>query len=551
MKLSSEQDILDPVKRKRIIQAIREPENRQRRFEALKAYDVYKDLTIKYVIENLRNELESETVQEMKSRAANISFAKKIVNKKARVYKKGAIRKVVKSDGSEFANEDEQMAVQSQVDDLYTELKVDAEMKMTNRYLELKKNTMFQVVPIQNSEGKFTIKPRALPCHLYDVIEDPNDPELPMVLITSPFDQRNESFDFDVNEGRGIGGRVSSFRQGDNRDQKIADSEADEGVGDGADQNKIEYVWWTKNFHFTTDQKGSIIPEKSPEDLINPINMEAFHSFNKDQDGSYWAVGGEDLVRGSILINQLLTDMFFIGKLQGMGIFYLFGKNIPKRMKIGPNHAITVEVEEGDPSPQIGFASSNPPLDQHMSMIEQYIALLLSTNDLAANTVQGDLTANNAASGIQELIVRSEVTGAIEDEEQIFLDAEPIIFDKIRAWFNFYFDRKLLTDKLMQIGRIPEDITIRVKFMPFQEFLTEEQKLNIIEKRKQIGLDTFVDSIKRDNPELNDEQAEEKALQIQEEKLQRSMMMFGNGQNSEPPQQGDQDAEEDNNQAEN
>ena len=61
--------------------------------------------------------------------------------------------------------------------------------------------------------------------------------------------------------------------------------------------------------------------------------MLPFVDFSKLKDGELWNDFGSDLTIGSILINILLTDMYWISKYQGMGLGYIFGKAIAKAMK--------------------------------------------------------------------------------------------------------------------------------------------------------------------------------------------------------------------------
>lgn len=549
MKIKSEDEILDPEIRKAVLSEIKGTENVRRKKEALKRYEIYKDLTKKYVIEALESELEGETVDEMKSRASNISLAKKIINKKARVYKHGVKREVLENDknkstlvskllGKDKKAKAEKEAEQAKVDDIYSILKGNQEFKKANRFLELQKNTAMQILPIPDGKGKFYLKMRILNSHVYDVIEDFNDPEKPLVYILSFFHERNQNTNIDVldgGDGRGITTNgSSSFRHGDTIDQKIADSEADQGI------DQTRHIWWSKSWHFTTNAEGSIInteneeiisqeeAELDPTLIENPIGMQSIISLNKDQDGNYWAVGGEDLIDGSILFNVLLTDLYFIAKLHGTGIFFAIGPDVPKRIKAGPNHGITIDTkdQESGITPQIGFASANPPLKAHMEIAEQYAALLLTTNNLAPSTVQGRLQASTASSGILELVIRSEVTGDIEDERQVFEDAEPEVFEVIKSWQNLFMEKDLLRDDFKEIGSFKEDTKIKPIYMPFQEFLTEEQKLSIIKTRRELGLDTMVDSLMRDDPNLKKRDAEVKLLDILQDKLKRSQLLL-------------------------
>jgi hypothetical protein len=352
------------------------------------------------------------------------------------------------------------------------------------------------------------------------VIEDGENPEIGRVFIFSYFADGATRHQAAPNESGLRTGTDTplNFRSGDGHDQIIADSPDDFG------QNKMEFVWWSTNYHFTTNAKGQLVKGTNKGDVDNPIGMLPFTSFSKDQDGQFWALGGDDLSDGTVLLNQLLTDLYFIAKLQGQGIFYLIGPRVPESLKIGPSDAILMETKEGDPDTQIGFASSSPPIEAHMKMIEQYVALLLSTNNLEPGTVRGELSATGAASGIQEMIRMSENIDDIEDQREVYRDNEPEIFKIITAWHNLLLDRGVAHDDLKQLGMIDPLEKVSLSFPSPKRFMTDKDKLEIIAKRRELNLDSSIDSLMRDNPDLSREDAELKFLKILEDKLQFSNM---------------------------
>jgi hypothetical protein len=61
--------------------------------------------------------------------------------------------------------------------------------------------------------------------------------------------------------------------------------------------------------------------------------------------------------------------------------------------------------------------------------------------------------------------------------------------------------------------------------------MTEEQKLNVIERRREIGLDTEIDSLMLDNPSLSKKEAEAKVLEIYQNKIMKQRMVL-NGQDN-------------------
>lgn len=510
MRIFNESQILDIEFRKNVIDEIESNENVKRKDQAKKRYEVYKDNTKQYVLEMMKSESQDkEIVNEIINRMANISFCKKIISKKAMVYKDGVKRTITEIDPIE----------QEKVDDIYDYVNMNSQMKKTNRYAELFKNAIVGILPYSCPKtGKYYYMPSVLAPFLYDVIEDYQNPEMARCIITSYYTKGSSSNyapenmsgyrEYDV---AGIG-----FRAGDGKDQMIADSPADDGI------NGKEYIWWSTLYHFTTDNKGNIIPGKQSEDLLNPIQELPFYNFSQEQDGHFWAVGGEDIIDGSILLNMLLSDLFYIAKYQGMGIGYMFGKGVPKNLKVGASSFVTLEMKDGDPTPQIGFVTSNPPIQSHLDMIETYVALILSTNKLDTSSVQTKLSATNAASGVHEIILRSENTEDLEDQQEIYKDGEPELFEIMKKWHNLYYFQNALVEDLQEIGPINEDTEIKIKFKQPSQYMTEKEKLEVIKIRRELELDSLIDSIMRDNPELTEEEAKEKLAKILEEKLLES-----------------------------
>lgn len=540
MRIHNEDALLKEDFRADIIAEIENPENQNRKDEAYKRYEVFKDRTSKYVLERMEAEsAKNDVIAEIKNRVSNVSFCRKIIDKRSLVYKEVPERS--------FADNEVLGDAYLEIADL---VNLDSEMKKTNKYVELFKNCMVQVVPYQDvNTERFKLKLSVLPPYLYDVIEDHQNPEMARVVIFSYYSPENstsasykapgksgnrEAPSFPVDVG-------SSFRDGDGINQRIADSPADASI-------KKNYVWWSTKYHFTTNEKGEVIPGMQEDDLTNPIGELPFIDFSQDKDGQYWAVGGEDLVEGSILLNMLLSDLYYIAKLQGMGIFYMAGKGIPKNLEIGPSSGVFLEKENSDdPDLQIGYASSNPPIESHLRMIEQYLAFLLSTNNLDAGSVNGTLQADGAQSGIQEIIKKAELIEDIIDQQEMYKDNEPQLYRIIAKYLLLFKERGLLEPRFEEVGSLDVDARLMVKHIVPQPFMSEKEKLEIMTIRKDLGLDTIIDSIMRDNPGMGREEAlAQFRVKMQEKLMESSMRLKQMGALPVTPEEEEEDGEEDN-----
>lgn len=506
MKLLDEDQILDQNTRVMLIEEINNPLNKTRKRDTYKKYEIYKDRVKRYIVQSLQDELDPQTVKEMMPRISSINLFKKVINKKARVYKTAPKREVTFPDADE---------AQESFDWLVDSLNLNVTMKKANRYLEAFYNTDVFVRPLKDTvTNKWYYRAEPLVPYQYDVVEDANDSQRALGYIISEYDDDYTAALREGSDGRANLG-TAKFRDGDNKDSALADSPIDE--------QPMHYIWWGNKYHLTFDQNGEIISKdlNGEAAIENPIGEIPIVSLARDRDDSFWALGGEDLIDGTILINTIISDIFYIAKLHGTGLFYLFGKGVPKTFKVGPNRGITIDVEDGDPTPSIGFANANPQLTQHKDLVEQYLALLLTTNDLEPGSVQGKLEASSASSGIQEMIIKAEPMNAIEDDQELFYNCEPKIVQKAIKWHNLYLDKGLLVDELAEIGKLPEDLEYAMKFGAIQPFQSEKEKLEVIEKRIALGISTLIDALMIDNPDMSYEEAEKKALELAEEKAKK------------------------------
>lgn len=505
MRIVNEADILKPEIRKQIIEEIRGDENQKRKQRAYKRYRIFKDGTKDFVVEQLAKQFDSSTILEMSYSLANISICRKVIDKLARVYNHGCKREVPNDEATTQA-----------LNELSKKLDVNTELKKANKFLKLQKNLAFYIKPcpisyIDGSE-QYSIKLEPMNPYLYDVVEHEYDRTKPMVYILSDFDYTTTQYtSLDAaTVNRTTTPSPEGINKGDGKDQIIADSPEDQ-------KSKV-YIWWSDNFHFTTTESGEII---SGESFENPIKRLPFVNFAIEQDGSFWAQGGDDLIDGSVLINSILTHNQHVAITQGYGQFYMMGKNLPRNIKIGPNKAILMEYDEGEPQPTIGYASASPQIDSLRGLVESYIALLLTTNNLSTSAVASQLGQSNLApSGIAMIIDKAESMEDVQDQRQIFIDKEPDIWDIINRWLNLYGD--MLIDELKGL-QLPEEFELVLKFNDIPVVMSESEKLNNLKIRKELGLDTMIDLLMKDNPDLTKEQAEEKLKEILEEKMERAM----------------------------
>lgn len=462
MVLKNEDDILSKEFRLDVIKSIGKPYNIKRKNESVKRHDIYRDRTKKYVIENLLSSgLKKEHVMKMAARASNISIAKKVISKLARLYVSGVRR------SSDFEPMNDVIAT-------YTDsMNFNVVKKKADRYFELFKNCLVFVGPeFDDREAAYRIVSKVYAPYEYDALVSKYSKENAKAFIFSDFTK---------------------------------------------DEKDREYVYWSDRYHLTFDGRGDVIASKSPEDLLNPIAINPCVHYSDDRTGSFWADGGEDLVEGSILINTLITDMFSIAYQQGYGQMVVSGKNLDKEMEVGPHTAIFLEQRDGDPTPSVSFQTANPPLESWLRSIEQYTALLLSTNNISPSSVSMSLDSTNFPSGIAMLIEKSEAVADVQDKQELFRDGERREWDLVLRWHNLYQGN--LVGELNAVGPLPTDVKVSVAFDEIKPVISEAEKLENLKRRKELGINTAVDLVRLDQPSLTLEQAEEQVAKVREETL--------------------------------
>ncbi len=509
--LISEEQVLDIKFRKEVIQQISSDGNQCRKKEKLKAYEIYKDLTKKWVIESISKEFTEKTVNQMINRAANISIARKINDKKAKSYAGGVLR--------EIEGEAENTKKLGQLVEF---LGFDSIMKKADRFSELLKNveiqTLYQNDVVEQMEGgdpKKKLVNRIMLPHQYDPIVHAHDKCTPVAFVLSDFyDTKSLTLQNFQSDQYGV------------RDQSIPQAEKKSAAIKTDDKPSI-YIWWSSKYHFTTDDKGNVLPNMSPEGMLNPIGHLTFASVHGDQDDGYWCEGGDDLVDGAVLVNVLLTDLFSIMNIQGWGQMVVTGKKIPSDITGGPHRAMTYEYDTGDPVPSVEFVSANAPLDEWRECITMYVALLLSTNGLSTSNISTKLDGAQMAAGIAMMLDNAESMEPVEDKQKMFQQAEAKTWKNNFATHNYLLENGVAIDAQKDIGFVKTEKRVLCKFNQQKAIMTETEKVDILTKKKASGLYMVAELLQIKNPDLKKEEAEKEAAELLADRLKYATLYQG------------------------
>lgn len=530
-RLRYEDELLNISRRQTIIAEIKGSEEQARRQEAWDKYKTLKDESKDLVRKKLSDLFSASTVKRMEPSLSNISIAKKIINKLARVYSYGVSRSI---------GEDE--IETDKLDFHIKHSKANQKFKTQNTNTKYHKTAGMFIKPIieqKNADGDMIGYPTLVPMdpYLYSVVEHHSDRSRAMAYILSDFfasspenysaiNPGNVSHQKDLPDGNKLS---QSF---DSKDQAIADSEEDKMAED-----KSTYIFWSTNYHFTCNAKGEfvnprdhdmIIDITTPdgfEKILNPIGAMTWVDFNEDQNDQYWSKGGKDLLDGHMIINCYITNLLHIGIIQGYGQLIMTGSNLPSVVEVGPDIAIKLEYnKDEDPTPTVQFIQPGSMLAELRSNLEMYLALLLTTNNLSTTGIATQLASvMNAASGIALAIDKSESQEDVQDQQQIFIDGEPQVWSVYNKWLVYFSQRgwlpENLQDKVMNQDMLEKEF--HMEFGTPRVITSETEKLTNIEKRIALDLNTQVELIMKDRPGITRDQAEEILKSILEEKIEK------------------------------
>jgi len=524
---SNESQLLEEDFRMAIIKEIVQgPENLERKGAELKKAEIYNDQNKKWVMIEVQAEgYKKETIAQIRNRATNISVAKKIVNKLAKTYVGGVERKFKTPKSATPApppadpkKKEGPTPDQVSLDAMVDILNFNTHMKNWDRKRQLHRNTLMKVVPYKDTretrlqmKDQYEIQLRALAPWQYDVIEDPHNKEKPAVVILSEFYDRAFFERLDM-----TGTHANQHGGPDGKDQIIADSPEDA----ESEMKSRRFIWWSEQFHFTTDGTGAIV--EGPPDRRNPIGRLPFVNLAGAQDGAFWSKGGEDVTDGSVLINKQMTDVNFISFVQGWGQMVIAARNIPKKMVGGPDNAFIFEKQDPTETVQVEFATSQPPIEKHLETIRMAVAMLLSTNGLSTRHVAAKLDVVTAPSAIAMMVEDAEVVSDTKDVQVSFQDKEPEVWELVNLWWKLFQPNGWLMPKQQEIAPLGST-EVSVKFHEQKPPVTDKEKYETMKLKKEIGLASHVDLIRQDQPDLTEDEAKQKAADITAEKTANTL----------------------------
>lgn len=489
-------NLMNPAVRMNLLKEIKGEENRQRKAESLKQFEIYSDRQHKWVKDHLLSQFSPGTVAEMPI-VSSINLARRIVNQQATIYKNAPERM--------YTNlSEEQVEV---LGGIYADMMADQKLDKSNKRYKLQNQNLIQILP---KNGKLVM--RVYLQHHYDVIPTQDDPETADVVIINSFDK----FDNEPSGTTTLNGPISgegspqSALYSDGVDQSIADHE-------DYKASLERYVVWSREFNFMMDGKGRVLSGS----VDSPIpGVLPFIDVAGDKDFEYFNRQGQSVTDFSVQYNSAMSDLANIVRMQGWGQGYLIAENgtIPQNLQVGPNYILRLPISENSQiRPEFGYANASPDLEGSIKYVEMLLSNFLSSRGLDPKIISGNAESTRYSSGIERLLSMIEKFEASQEDYQVYGRVEQEAYTLVKAWHNGLRGTDLLLLKY-QTADFPEDSRCEPKFKRPELVQTESEKLDWVQSQRETGLMSRVEAIMLLRG-VTEEKAEEIAAKIDQDDI--------------------------------
>ena len=501
-------DISILADRQKIIGEIKGEENKQRKEQSLKAFEIFKSRQKDFIIEKLREEFTENTVKNMR-KVTSINLTPRVISEQAAIYR----------DKPERTFEDASDSEKEQLENLYKLSKANVKFKKSNTYYKLQSQCAIQVIP-----KKGIIDKRVLMPHHYDVVTDPRDPEDAKVYVINILDKSRLLDSIQAPE------KVSKL-QGNTTNTNLRDG-VDQKIGDAEDfKAELErMVWWSDGWNFTTNGKGFLIdPETDkkvlflpPEQMVNSLGELPFVDVALMKDFEFWVREINNVVPFTEEFGVLLSDTSDINRLQGYSQCVITSEKPPGQFVLGPHRVIHLpqNPDPGTKDPVFAFETPNPNLNASLELLSVYLRLFLSANNNDPGAISGTVQADKSSSGIDHLLSMIEKFSSSKDDMDLFQDIEQQVFRLMVKWSNLLQGVKggLELKPELQNGLISDAVTLSVKFAEPAMIQTASEKIDADIKLVTAGMKSKIEAI-MEQREIGEDEAKEVLKKIIAEEL--------------------------------
>jgi len=487
----------------RIINSIKSENTKSRKQFSFRSSETNAGRFSQFVKEHLLSQFFDRTVKEMPI-ISSINIQKAIVNKKATIYKKAPKRS--------FQGVSNQQAETLEL--IYKDAMINKKLNVANKNFCYQDQTIGMIFP---KNGKLVC--RIFKMHQIDAIPSLDDPESADGYIISAFDRTDymQPYQEKANVDTATGFRPRSLRSASNQ------SESSE-VSDEWDYKKYteKYIVWTREHHFMMNGLGEVIDpdtgEAAPEtDITSPLASEGvlpFFEVSGDKDFEYFVRPSNALTDFTIEFNAALSDLQNTIKMNGYAVGVLKAPSDlqPESQVIGAAMLLKLPTDNPEQEVSFEFVSPNASIGEISQSVDRLLNYFTTSEGLGTEVINSSGESRQFSSGLDRFIATVNRIEAHQDDYERFRSAENDIFDIIKAWLNVLNNSTDLDSKY-KTGVISQDASIEVSFYQPEMILSENEKIEMIERKIGLGIMSQTEAI-MESRGLTDK---DEALKIREE----------------------------------
>jgi hypothetical protein len=462
---------------RKLIQEVETNQNRERKKRDFESYQTYAGNQREYVW-NILKRTYPESYEIM--RVSNVNVVRKVVDKKAKVYADSPKRTV-----NGMPNE--------RLDDIYKQGHFNEAYSLMDTIYNRSNCALVWVQNDPVEKTKFRLVP--LNQYSFDLVINNDTFELEAVILSYP------GTDITTSD------RVSDS-QSDSQNQILAESQYD------STANSKSYSIWTKemnvNIRATSDVNGGIstidyMPNDANPKNINPLGMLPFvwvttqptvPEFPTPSPLHYdsWEInilGSNLLTATQMQIGQLVLKYPVGSKINTIFKGFKIALELPQSTDNEP--LIPTEAE---------YIVPNSDISGMKDVLYEYSASILADNGLEGASLSGKN--QMFTSGFERLIANASVVNIQKENSEKYKNVETSVFEIIKRYDAINVTRLFNIDDELNVY-YQEPTIIR----------SEMEKLDIIERREDIGLMEEFEKFQLDNPTLSRKEAIAKMQRIQ------------------------------------
>lgn len=294
----------------------------------------------------------------------------------------------------------------------------------------------------------------------------------------------------------------------------------------GKKQGKDLYWVYTKDEFYIQDSEEKIDYEEMAKYGLDGTNPYGVLPFTYINESKYRIMPKQDTdtLAISVVLPSMITDLNLAAMFQCFSIYYGIDVDT-ENIKFAPNAMWFLKSDpETQTEPKLGTIKPEVDYDEVLNLIMTELQMYLNTKGIRASTV-GNLTPDNAASGISKVIDEMDTFEARQKQVNYFQNGEADLWNLIANHMHPYWAANGLIENKSLFTPTAKIITNFTVQLPMQ---SRGQVVKDLKEEVASGFITRKKAIMRLNPNLTEDEINTLMSEIDEER--------GNGQAEEETQ---------------